>query len=77
MTSGSALLPKLNLVPQSRMHVQQRKRLFQQRIVVEINLSDREKIRRASPSVELAQAFRVKGLGCRGHGLISQWLRHE
>src|SRR5206468_10882117 len=42
---------------QPRFDVRQLERLLQQRIVVEINLSDREVVRRAPPGIQLARRF--------------------
>ena len=42
---------------QARFDVGQLERLLQQRIVVEINLADREVVRRAPPGVQLVQQF--------------------
>ena len=47
---------------QARFDVRQLERLFQQRIVKEINLSDREVVRRAPPGIQLAQQFRSQSL---------------
>ena len=47
---------------QARLDVRQRERLFQQRIVVEIDLPDRQVVRRAPIRVQLAQLFRCQGL---------------
>ena len=57
---------------QARFDVGERKRLFQQRIVVEIDLSDREIVRRAPPGVEFAELFGIEGLGRRGHVRIPE-----
>jgi len=43
---------------QARFDVRQLERLLQERIVVEINLSDREIVRSAPPRMQLAQQFR-------------------
>jgi hypothetical protein len=61
------------MTEQARFDVGQRQRLAQQRVGIEIDLPDREIVRRAPPSVELAQAVRVKRLVSHGHGLIPEW----
>jgi len=53
---------------QARFDVRQLERLLQQRIVVEINLSDREVVGRAPPGVQLAQRFRSERFRLCFHG---------
>jgi shikimate kinase len=47
---------------QARLDVRQLERLLQERIVVQINLADRDLVRRAPPGVHLAQQFRCQRL---------------
>jgi hypothetical protein len=50
------------IAEQARSDVRQLERLLQQWIVLEINLSDGEIVRRAPIGVYLAQRFRIQGL---------------